>query len=235
MNSMPKKMIIAIDGPSGAGKSTLSRLLSQRLNYVNIDTGAMYRAVTLAIHRAGVDLKDSAAITKLCRRLDIHFDRSKNGIDGETVWLGSEDVSGVIRTPEMSLLTSKAAACAEVRSCLLDLQREMGVDGGVVLEGRDIGSVVFPDAQVKFYLCASAQARGRRRYEELKLNGVDVSLEQTIVEVQQRDAADSDRVHAPLMQAADAVVIDATSLSIEQVLDKMLMVVDERLNSCDMA
>ena len=227
---MSKKIIIAIDGPSGAGKSTISRLLSERLNYINIDTGAMYRTVALAIRRAGVDLEDSAALAELCCQLDIHFKRSDNNVDGETVWLGDEDVSELIRTPEMSLLTSKAAACAEVRSCLLDLQREMGADGGVILEGRDIGSVVFPDAQVKFYLRASAQARGRRRYEELKLNGVDVTLEQTIAEVEQRDAADSGREHAPLMQAADAVVVDSTFMSIEQVLDKMLSVVNELLN-----
>lgn len=216
---MPKKLIIAIDGPSGAGKSTLSRLLSSRLNYINIDTGAMYRTVALAIHRAEIDLNDRSALEELCNSLDIHFKR-----DGqiETVWLGDEDVSALIRTPEMSLLTSRVSACSEVRASMLTLQRQMGEKGGVVLEGRDIGSVVFPNAEVKFYLNASAKARGTRRYDELCQKGVDVDLEQTIAEVVERDLADTSRENAPLVQADDAIVIDSTAMSIDQVLDFML-------------
>lgn len=223
---MSKKLIIAIDGPSGAGKSTLSRLLSERLNYVNIDTGAMYRTVALAVDRAGIELTDCYALEQLCQSLDVHFKR-----DGEieTVWLGEEDVSTLIRTPEMSLLTSRVSACQEVRAAMLTLQRQMGEDGGVVLEGRDIGSVVFPNAQVKFYLNASAQARGTRRYNELCQNGVDVDLNQTIDEVIQRDVADTSRENAPLIQADDAIVVDSTSMSIDQVLGFMLAKIEEHL------
>lgn len=222
---MSKKLIIAIDGPSGAGKSTLSRLLSNQLNYINIDTGAMYRTVALAAKRAHINPEDGPALEQLCRTLTIEFER-ENG--QETVWLNGENVSELIRTPEMSLLTSKIAACPQVRTALVQLQREMGQRGGVVLEGRDIGSVVFPQAEVKFYLEASAQARGQRRYDELKLKGLDVDLAQTIREVQERDEADSAREHAPLMRPADAVAIDSTAMSIEQVLSRMLEVVAQR-------
>lgn len=223
---MSKNLIIAIDGPSGAGKSTLSRLLSGRLNYINIDTGAMYRTVALAVDRAGIDLGDRYALDQLCQSLDIHFKRDG---ETETVWLGDEDVSTLIRTPEMSLLTSRVSACREVRAAMLTLQRQMGEDGGVVLEGRDIGSVVFPNAQVKFYLSASAQARGTRRYDELRQNGVEVDLKQTIAEVIQRDVADTSRENAPLIQADDAIVVDSTSMSIDQVLEFMLAKIEGHL------
>ncbi len=222
---MNRKLIIAIDGPSGAGKSTLSRLLAKKLCYTNIDTGAMYRTVALAIDRSGIDLDDDAALEKFCRQLNIHFKRDADG--SETVWLGNENVSGLIRTPEMSLLTSKIAANAVVRKAMVDLQRAMGKCGGVVLEGRDIGSVVFPDAQVKFYLGASAESRGRRRYEELLETGTDVTLVQTIHEIEQRDAADAAREHAPLTQTQDAVLIDSTELTIDQVLAQMIAVIEQ--------
>jgi len=226
---MSKKIIIAIDGPSGAGKSTLSRLLSERLDYINIDTGAMYRTVALAVQRAGIDLDDCDALETLCQDLDIHFKR--NG-QTETVWLGDEDVSALIRTPEMSLLTSRVSACPEVRASMLTLQRQMGEEGGVVLEGRDIGSVVFPNAEVKFYLNASAQARGTRRYDELCQKGVTVDLQQTIAEVVERDLADSSRENAPLVQADDAIVIDSTTMSIDEVLEFMLAKIEVYCPSC---
>lgn len=222
---MPEKMIIAIDGPSGAGKSTLSRLLATRLNYLHIDTGAMYRTVALAAQRAEIAADNGEALNALCQQLPIHFERT-NGV--ESVWLDSEDVSQLIRTPEMSLLTSRISACPQVRAAMLNLQRKMGEQGGVVLEGRDIGSVVFPAADVKFFLRASAEERGRRRYEELKQRGVAVTLEQTLAEVKQRDAADSQREHAPLIQAEDALVIDSTQMTIEQVLEFMVRVVTQR-------
>lgn len=222
---MNRELIIAIDGPSGAGKSTLSKLLARALNYVNIDTGAMYRSVALAAHRQGIEAADEAGLGRLCESLSIDFIR--NGA-GERVLLNGEDVSEAIRTPEISLLTSRISACRSVREAMVRLQRKMGARGGVVLEGRDIGSVVFPDAEVKFFLKASAQERGRRRYEELKEKGLPVDLEQTIAEVRERDAADSAREHAPLVQAADAEVIDSTALSIDQVLAEMLEVVRAR-------
>jgi len=220
-----RELIIAIDGPSGAGKSTLSKLLARALNYVNIDTGAMYRCVALASRRRGINPSDEAALALLCDDVTIDFLR---GATGEKVLLNGEDVSDAIRTPEISLLTSKVSACRAVREAMVRLQRKMGKSGGVVLEGRDIGSVVFSDAEVKFFLQASAGERGRRRYEELREKGLPVDLDQTIAEVEERDAADSAREHAPLIRADDAVVIDSTSLSIEQVLTEMLQVVQTR-------
>jgi len=222
---LKRELIVAIDGPSGSGKSTLSRLLAAALNYTNIDTGAMYRSVGLAAHRAGIDPADQQALGELCQRLSIEFVR--NGT-AERVLLDGEDVSEAIRTPEMSLMASRVSACPAVRQAMVDLQRALGEQGGVVLEGRDIGTVVFPQAEVKFFLLASAEERGRRRYEELRAKGLNVELQQTVAEVEQRDAADCNRQHAPLVQAADALAIDTTTLTIEQVLDKMLAVVSER-------
>jgi len=222
------ELIIAIDGPSGAGKSTLSKLLARELGYVNIDTGAMYRSVALAAKRRGIDPIDEKALAGLVRSVRIQFLRAS---EGERVLLDGEDVSGVIRTPEVSLLTSRVSACAGVRRAMVDLQRELGTRGGVVLEGRDIGTVVFPRADVKFFLSASATERGRRRYEELRAKGLMVELEQTIADVEARDAADSARECAPLVQAEDALVIDSTALSIEEVLQAMLREVRRKKES----
>lgn len=216
---MHKEPIVAIDGPSGAGKSTLSKRLAKALGYINIDTGAMYRCVAVASERAGIDPGDSSALNNLCQSLNIRFERG-NGF--EKVFLNEEDVSDAIRTPTISLLTSRVAAVPDVRKAMVELQRRMGEQGGVVLEGRDIGSVVFPQAEVKFFLSATAHERGRRRYEELKAKGLDVDLEQTIREVEERDAADASRTHAPLVQAADAMAVDTTGLNIQQVFDIML-------------
>jgi len=222
---LKRELIIAIDGPSGAGKSTLSKLLAQALGYVNIDTGAMYRCVALTAQRRRIDVADAAALAGVCSSLHLGFVR---GDGAERVLLDGEDVSVAIRTPEVSLLTSKVAACPAVREALVRLQRELGEKGGVVLEGRDIGTVVFPSAEVKFFLVASARERGRRRYEELSAKGYSVDLDQTVTEVEARDAADSAREHAPLLQAADAVPIDSTSMSIDEVLAEMLRVVQAR-------
>lgn len=229
---MKPELIVAIDGPSGAGKSTLSKRLAAALGYVNLDTGAMYRAVALAASRKKVDLSDEAALGRLAGDVSIDFIRQDSG---ERVMLDGEDVSQAIRTPEVSLLTSRVAACAGVRRAMVELQRQMGAKGGVVLEGRDIGTVVFPRAEVKFFLSASAVERGRRRYEELKARGLLVELEQTIVEVEARDAADSAREHAPLIQAEDALVIDSTAMTIDQVLQEMLRVVELRRRQAGLA
>jgi len=221
-----KKLIIAIDGPSGAGKSTLSKALADSLHYTNIDTGAMFRAVALQTMRQSIDLNDEQQIEAMCRSIDIRFDRS--GTE-ERILLNGEDVSAAIRTPDVSLLTAQVAALPVVRKTLLNLQRQMGENGGVVLEGRDIGSVVFPDAEVKFFLSATAQQRGKRRYLELKAKGIEVDLDQTIAEVEARDLADSSRQHAPLLRAADAIDIDSTSMSISEVLSKMLGIINRRM------
>lgn len=217
-----KNIIIAIDGPSGAGKSTLSKALAATLGYVNIDTGAMYRSVAWMAHLQHIDPSDEVSLSALCDRLTIEF-RYENG--AELVIASGIDVTAEIRTPEASVLTPKVASQPVVRDAMVRLQREMGATGGVVLEGRDIGTVVFPQAEVKFYLSASATERGKRRYEELQSKGIDVDLEQTIIEVEERDRIDSEREHAPLTQAADAILINSTNLTIDEVLSEMLLVV----------
>lgn len=224
----PRLPIIAIDGPSGVGKSTLSKLLARELGYLNLDTGAMYRAVALAASRRGIDAQDAPALGGLADSIVIDFARTAGG---ERVLLDGEDVSAAIRTPEISLLTSRVSACAAVREALVRRQRELCAAGGFVLEGRDIGTVVFPDAEIKFFLSASAEERGRRRFLELQAKGATVDLARTIAEVEARDQADSARTHSPLRQAADAVVIDTTALGIDQVLANMLAVVHDRYPS----
>ncbi|TLM68408.1 MAG: (d)CMP kinase [Deltaproteobacteria bacterium] len=220
-----RRPIVAIDGPSGVGKSTLSKLLARELGFVNLDTGAMYRAVALAASRRGVDPEDDVALGRLAAGIVIDFVRNAGG---ERVLLDGEDVSAAIRTPEISLLTSKVSACAAVREALVRRQRELCARGGFVLEGRDIGTVVFPDAEIKFFLVASPEERGRRRFLELQAKGTPVDLARTIAEVEARDQADSRRSHSPLRQADDAVAIDTTAMGIEQVLAAMLALVRKR-------
>ncbi len=222
---MSKKLIIAIDGPSGAGKSTLSKALAKKLGYLNIDTGAMYRSVALLAKQQGIDIHNNKELRELCTNLKIEF-VSAGG--DERVLLNGTDVSQEIRTPEVSLLTAQVASSPAVREALVQMQRKMGERGGVVLEGRDIGTFVFPYADVKFFLSATAAERGRRRYEELLSKGIKVDLQQTIAEVEARDAVDTARSLAPLMQADDAVLVDSTRLSIDNVLQEMLLVIKAR-------
>lgn len=213
-----KKLIVAIDGPSGAGKSSVTKALADRLGYIHIDTGAMFRVVALMASRSGLDPVDLQPLAQLCSGLSIDF----MAVEGVCrVFANGEDVTTAIRSPEISLLTSIYAAVPAVRNHLLSQQRRMGEKGGVVLEGRDIGTVVFPAADIKFYLTASAEERGRRRFVELKTKGVDVSLDQTVTEVIQRDEQDINREYAPLRRAEDAIEIDSTALSLDEVIALM--------------
>ncbi len=226
MSSRPDGIVIAIDGPSGAGKSTLARLLAGRLGYIQIDTGAMYRAAALLISRAGIDLDDHAALEAFCRNLVIQLEL----ISGrQVVRANGIDVTDQLRTPEMSLLTSRTSTLKPVRDALLKSQQKMGSRGGVVLEGRDIGTVVFPDAEIKFYLNASVEERARRRCEELALVGEPVTLAETIADVAKRDRQDSGRDIAPLRQADDAIAVDSSHLSIDEVLAMMITLCREKI------
>jgi CMP/dCMP kinase len=214
-----KGPVIAIDGPSGAGKSTAARLLAERLGYVYIDTGAMYRAIGWKAKREGIDPSDEAKMADLCRRTEVTIRQvGKN----PGFFVDGQDVTGEIRTPEMGMMASAVSKSPSVRARLLTLQRDLGRCGGVVLDGRDIGTVVFPDADAKFFLDASAEERGRRRYLELKEKGLEVDLMQITQEIRDRDSQDSGRSIAPLRRADDAVLIDSTAMDIDEVLDKML-------------
>lgn len=222
-----KKIIIAIDGPSGSGKSTVAKLLAMKLGYTYIDTGAMYRAVALQAKRENVDINSGVALSSLCDRVKIEFLPDNGGL--RTI-LNGEDVSEEIRTPEMSMAASDISARKEVRQSLLSLQRRMGENGGVVLEGRDVGTVIFPNAEAKFFLDASLEERGKRRYKELAAKGINVTLEQTIEDVKKRDINDSSRDIAPLKMADDSILVDSTNVGIKEVVEKMIEVVGERVS-----
>jgi cytidylate kinase len=228
MNKRTGGLVIAIDGPSGAGKSTIAGMLASRLGYLQIDTGAMYRAVAYLMKNASVDLADDAVVENFCSNVDIRF-ATLDGV--KRVLANGLDVTGLIRTPEISSLTSRVSALKPVREALLVSQREMGRIGGVVLEGRDIGTVVFPDADLKFFLFASPEERGRRRYEELCAKGESVTLQETVNEVIKRDEQDSQRDIAPLRQADDAIPVDSTGLDIDAVLGLMETFVRKKLET----
>ena len=212
-------LIIAIDGPSAAGKSTLAKRLAKDLGFTYLDTGGMYRALALKVLREGIDIGNDGALTELIGRTDIDLVVTEGKLK---VLLDGEDVSHEIRTPEVSQMASKASTLEMVRRWMLVLQRGFGRRGNVVAEGRDIGTVVFPDAEVKIYLDASAQERARRRVEELRQAGRQVSLDETLREMWERDKRDSERDLAPLRKADDAIAIDSTSVDAETLAQRVM-------------
>ena len=212
-------LIIAIDGPSAAGKSTLAKRLAKDLGFTYLDTGGMYRALALKVLREGIDIGNDGALTELIGRTDIDLIVTGGKLK---VLLDGEDVSHEIRTPEVSQMASKASTLEVVRRWMLVLQRAFGRRGNVVAEGRDIGTVVFPDAEVKIYLDASAQERARRRVEELRRAGRQVSLDETLREMWERDKRDSERDLAPLRKADDAIAIDSTSVDAEALAQRVM-------------
>jgi cytidylate kinase len=217
--------IVAIDGPAGAGKSTVARELAKRLGFSRIDTGAIYRSVALAARDAGVAWDDELGLKKLLEgSLDLRF-------DGDRVILGGQDVSQIIRTPDISRGASIVSARSVVRQKLLGLQRDLGrrAADGAVLEGRDIGTVVFPDADVKFYLTASDEARAQRRYAELREKGLAVDLSEVLADQRRRDKDDSERAIAPLKPAQDALLFDTTGKGLEEVVERCYQLAKERL------
>ena len=224
---MTARAVIAIDGPAGAGKSTAARRLAKRLGYVLIDTGALYRAVALAAREGGVSWDDGAALGRLADRLELRFGEVR-GEGRPPLFVDGEDRSADIRAPIISQGASRVSAHPEVRAALLGVQRRMGEGGGVVLEGRDIGTVVFPNADVKVFLTASAAARARRRCDELRSSGVEADLTEVQREIEERDARDAGRQVAPLKAADDAVRLDTTGLDLDEVVEALVRIVHER-------
>jgi len=222
-----KRLTIAIDGPSGAGKSTVARALSKRLGYLYIDTGAMYRSVALRAKEKGISLENEFALGQLASSLHITFIT-----EGEQthIFCDGEEMTEAIRTPEISRLASSISRQKGVREALVRMQREIGKDGGVILEGRDIGTVVFPDADIKFYLDAETGERAKRRYDEMLQKGVSVDLKETHEALVQRDHSDMHRNHSPLKKANDAVFIDSTHRSAAEIVEEMVRVVKAKAN-----
>lgn len=215
---MEKKIIIAIDGPAGSGKSTTAREVATKLGYIYIDTGAMYRAAALAFKRMDLDFTDDD-FRKLMDSISIKL---KQGEDGQKTFLNGEDVSFEIRTPEITKLVSPVSAHPIVREKLVEIQRQMGNEGGVVMDGRDIGTVVFPNAPLKIYMVATPEARAERRTKELREKNIEADFEKIKNDLIARDKYDSTREHSPLRKADDAVQIDTSKLSIEQQTEKVV-------------
>jgi CMP/dCMP kinase len=216
-----REPVIAIDGPAGAGKGTVARKLAARLGYRLLDTGAMYRALAWSIARAGLAPDDTPALRR-------HVERVQIDLEGDRVIVDERDVTDEIRSPEMAALTSRLSTLAVVRDKLTPVQRRLAQTGGVVLEGRDTGTVVCPDAEVKFYLDASLPERARRRQAELRARGVELEAEAASQDIAARDAQDSGRALAPLRKAPDAIEVDSTGLSVDQVVAIMADAVERR-------
>lgn len=216
----PKGLVIAIDGPVGAGKSTVAKLVAQKLGYLYVDTGAMYRAVALKALRLGMDINDPIVMAMLAEATDIQLQQQDDG--SVRVFLDGEDVTEAIRTPEVSEASSIVSAHEGVRKVLAERQKAMAELGGVVMEGRDIQTVISPDAEVKIFLTASLEERAKRKWLELQQKGISVSYEEVLYEVKERDERDKSRAIAPLRKAPDAVEIDTTKMTPEEVADKIV-------------
>jgi cytidylate kinase len=218
--------VITVDGPSGAGKGTLCMLLAEKLGFHLLDSGAIYRVLALAAIHHGVDLESEDALVPLAMHLDVQFVAEGDLVK---VILEGEDVSGELRKEETGNAASKIAALPRVREALLRRQRAFNIEPGLVADGRDMGTVVFPEAPVKIFLDASAEERAQRRFKQLQLKGLDVRFDDLLSEIEERDYRDRNRAVAPLRPADDALVLDSTSLNIEQVLEKALQYIESKL------
>ena len=216
---------IAIDGPAGAGKSTIAKAVAEKLGFIYVDTGAMYRAIALYLLRHGVDPDREEELEKALEEIEIRL-QYDNGV--QQILLNGENVSSLIRTEEVSQMASVSSAKAKVRSALLDLQRNMAAEYDVIMDGRDIGTAILPNARLKIFLTASSQARANRRFLEYQEKGIACDFETIKAEIEERDRRDTQREVSPLRQAADAVLLDTSDMTIEEVTDSILSMVKER-------
>ncbi len=224
-----KLFSVAIDGPSGAGKSTIAKAVAERFGFIYVDTGAIYRTVGLAVSCAGIDPQDTDAVVGLLPALDIALRHGEDGL--QHMFLNGEDVSGLIRTPEISMYASKVSALPPVRAFLMEMQRSMARRTSVIMDGRDIGTVVLPDAALKIFLTASAEARAERRYKELLEKGQSVSYDDVLCDMAERDKNDTTRAAAPLRAADDAVLLDTSALSLAESIDAVAALVEKGLRA----
>lgn len=211
---------IAIDGPAGAGKSTIAKLVAKKLDYIYVDTGAMYRAIAYELLRTGVDIENEKALTDACAKMKIEI-KYEDGV--QQVYMNGENVTPYLRTEETGNMASKSSAKAPVRAALLDIQRNMAVEHNVVMDGRDIGTNVLPNAETKIYLTASADERANRRYKELTEKGEAADYEKIKADIIDRDERDMNRDIAPLKQAEDAVLVDSSDMTIDEVVAEILL------------
>lgn len=218
---------IAIDGPSGAGKSTIARAAAKRFGFIYVDTGAIYRTVGLAAYRGGIDRRDASAVEALLPQLEIAMRYTDAG--EQHMYLNGEDVTALIREPEISICASDVAALPAVRAFLMELQRRMARENSVIMDGRDIGTVVLPDAEVKIFLTASAEARARRRLLELEQKGMKQSFDEVLRNIEYRDEQDSHRAAAPLKKAEEAIVVDTSELSFAESLELVVKTIQQKL------
>ncbi len=221
----PVTFIVTIDGPAGSGKTTVSRLVADQLGFDYIDTGALYRGIAFSAVQSRIDLKDEIALEKLCQTISIRLNRSKDGL---RLVVNDADITGKIRTPDISMAASAVSACLVVRQYLLKLQRDLGCERRAVFEGRDMGTVVFPDANIKFFLNADVDVRAQRRFEELA-GTVNLTFELVKAVMVKRDSDDTSRALAPLKAAFDAVRLDTTHLSIDTVVKQIIEKVNDAM------
>ena len=224
---MSRQYAIAIDGPSGAGKSSLAQRCAKAFGIIYVDTGAIYRTVGLAAYRQGIDRKDEQAVSEILPGLQIEMRYDDNG--EQRMYLNGEDVSREIRMPEISICASDVSALPKVRAFLLEMQRQLALENNVIMDGRDIGTVVLPDAELKIFLTASAQARAERRMKQLEEKGVKADFAEVLKDIQYRDDQDSNRAAAPLKAAEDAVLLDTTEIDFDASFAKLCGIIEERL------
>ena len=222
-----KRLIVAIDGPAGAGKSTVAKRLAKELGYTYMDTGAMYRAFAWKVRQGGIELEDEEKLREALRQTNIELSEHEGN---PKVLLDGRDVTAEIRTPELSQWASKISALGPVRQRMVELQRAMGARGGVVAEGRDIGTVVFPQADVKVFLTAGPEERAKRRFAELQGQGKQVSLDETLEEMVERDRRDQERALAPLRRAEDAMAIDSTGRTVDRVMEQIMHEIKKKMS-----